>query len=180
MRGAARAWIVDEEPVPSDVIVVLAGSLETRPHAAAKLYHAEMAPKILMTDIPAREGLETPGVDYASGTLMMNGVPRDAIVIQRTGVTSTIDEANAVLAWCNATGATKVLVVTDPFHTRRVRWIFGRIFEGHATEVRVVASEPVGYDLDRWWQSEFALIEFNNELVKYAYYQLKYRRVDRP
>ncbi|HEX9784460.1 MAG TPA: YdcF family protein [Opitutaceae bacterium] len=174
LRGLADAWVDSDEPAASDAIVILAGSIESRPHSAAALYHRGLAPKLLLTDIPAREGLETPGIDYASGTLMMEGVPREAIILRRSGAKSTFDEARAVAGWAASTGADKLLVVTDPFHTRRTRWIFRRVFQGHGIEIRVVAADPVDYQLDSWWESEFGLIEFNNEVVKYLYYRFRY------
>ncbi|MGH8017035.1 MAG: YdcF family protein [Opitutaceae bacterium] len=174
LRGIALAWVVSDDPVRSDAIVVLAGSVDSRPHAASALYHRGMAPKIMLTDIPAHGGIERPGLDYASGTLMANGVPEDAIVIRRSGVQSTFDEARTTLAWAESAQADKLLVVTDAFHTRRTRWIFSRIFAGHGIEVRIIAADPVGYELDRWWTSEFGLVDFHEEVIKYIHYRLNY------
>ncbi len=174
LRVAAAAWVISDEPVRSDAIVMLTGGNAGRPHAAAALYHRGMAPRILLTDIPARQGLETPGIDYASGTLVADGVPKDAILIRRSGAQSTFDEAQTVLAWAGVEHLDELLIVTDAFHTRRTHWIFSRTFEGQGIDVRVVAADPIDYELDRWWTSEAGLIDFNNEIIKYIYYRLVY------
>ena len=49
LRGAARAWVVNDQLTRADVIVVLGGGMETRPFEAARLYHLGLAPKILLT-----------------------------------------------------------------------------------------------------------------------------------
>jgi len=48
LRGAASAWIVNEPLTKADVIVVLGGGPETRPFEAAKLYHQEVASRIMV------------------------------------------------------------------------------------------------------------------------------------
>ena len=42
------------------------------------------------------------------------------------------------------------------------------------TRVEVQALPPLEYDADNWWQHEAGVIGFQNEVVKYFYYRLKY------
>lgn len=172
-RWAAHAWVVDEEPKASDAIVVLAGSVSARPYAAAELWNQGYAPLVVVTTMP-HGGFMTPGEDYATHAIMSRGVPRESFVVLRTEVTSTYDEAMSVLAWAKDNGVSRILLVTDPFHTRRSRWIFKRLLEPWGIEVITVAAPPKGYDLDHWWDNEFSLVEFPNDVVKYLLYRTKY------
>ncbi|RME72560.1 MAG: YdcF family protein [Verrucomicrobia bacterium] len=170
---AAHAWIVDELPQPADAIVVLAGSIDSRPQAAADLYQAGYAPRIIITVTPSG-GFMTPGEDIATHVILNRGVPKEAFEILTTPVRSTYDEAVSVAAWAREHGATRLLVVTDPFHTRRARWAFKRVCTPYGIEVTTVAAPPLDYSIDRWWENEFSLVEFPNDVMKYILYRFKY------
>jgi hypothetical protein len=43
-----------------------------------------------------------------------------------------------------------------------------------AVQVQVQALPPLEYDIDTWWQHEAGVIGFQNEVIKYLYYRLKY------
>lgn len=174
LRGAAHAWILDDEPFHADAIAILTGGQESRPLTAAKLYHAGFARRIILADIPAADGVRRPGLDFVSGTLVHEDVPPNAITIERSGVRSTRDEAKAILDWAVRNQASRLLVVTDAFHTRRARWIFSRVDAGLNVEFRVIAAPPHDYAIDQWWRSEVGLIDFQNEVIKYLYYRWEY------
>jgi hypothetical protein len=38
----------------------------------------------------------------------------------------------------------------------------------------VHAVTPSSYSVDNWWRHQAGLINFRNELIKFAYYRLKY------
>ena len=60
------------------------------------------------------------------------------------------------------------------FSSRRVRWMLHRSFAGTDVETQVAAFDPTDYSRDAWWRSEKGLISFQNEIIKYFYYRLKY------
>lgn len=51
LRTSADLWIVNQSVTNADAIVVLGGGLQTRPFAAARLYHAGLAPRILLMNV---------------------------------------------------------------------------------------------------------------------------------
>ena len=67
-----------------------------------------------------------------------------------------------------------LIVPTEDFTTRRVRWIFRREFAGLASRIQVQEFEPTQYTTEEWWKTEQGLIAFQNEVLKYIYYRLKY------
>jgi hypothetical protein len=88
--------------------------------------------------------------------------------------TSTQDEAVALGEWADRHGVSRILIPTDLFSARRVRWIFDREFAGSSVRVSVPSFEPPQYTRAQWWKSEWGMITFQNEVMKYIYYRLKY------
>jgi uncharacterized SAM-binding protein YcdF (DUF218 family) len=178
LRRATAAWIVNDPATNADAIVILGGGLEYRPFAAARLYKAGIAPKILITQpqLPptAELGLTVPEFVTARLVLLSNGVPETAIQMLGTNVTSTRDEALALKNWACRTKAHSVIIPTELFHTRRARWIFQKALRGTDVKVHAVAVDPPRYTATNWWQVEDGLIAFQNEIVKSLYYHLKY------
>ena len=178
LTGLANAWIVNEPLAKADAIVVLGGGLETRPFEAARLYHEGLAPKILLMDVKpsptTKLGIMPPEKDLTRQVLLKKEVPDSDCITIGDGVANTYDESRAVRTWLEKTGAKKVLIPTDLFHTRRVRWLFRKQLKGTGGTVTVRAVAPEQYQATNWWRHEEGLIAFQNEVVKSAYYHLKY------
>jgi uncharacterized SAM-binding protein YcdF (DUF218 family) len=178
LRAAANAWIVNEPATKADAIYLLGGGLDYRPFAAAKLYCNGLAPRVLVSQphlSPTEEaGLMPTEASVARNVLLTNGVPPTALEVVGTNMTSTRDEAFALKSWVEQHNAHTVLIPTDIFHTRRVRWIFRKALRGTGAEVHVLALEPPRYDRTNWWHQETGIIAFQNEIIKSFYYHLKY------
>jgi uncharacterized SAM-binding protein YcdF (DUF218 family) len=176
--GVAQAWVVNEPTTNADAIVVLGGGLENRPFAAAELFHNGAAPRILYMNVrlsPAEEiGLTVTEKEQTHRILLSKGVPDAAITMIGNSVGSTYDESKAVESWMERSGAKSIIIPTDVFHTRRVRWIFGRELRNIKAEIHVVAINPLRYKTDDWWKHEEGVIAFQNEIIKFLYYRLKY------
>ena len=178
LRAAANAWIINDALAKADAVVVLGGGLETRPFEAARLYHQGLVPKILiMNPKPsprAKIGLTPLEKDLTRQVLVKLNVPEADMVVVGTNVTSTYDESIAVRQWAEKNGARRVIVPTDLFHTRRVRWLFRKELKGTGAHVLVDAVPDVAYSTDDWWHREEGVVAFQNEVIKYLYYRIKY------
>ncbi len=178
LTAAARAFIVDEPlPARADAIVVLGGGLHLRPAGAARLYHAGLALKVLVT-CPEETSATRLGAMEAEDVVAIRileklGVPSEAIERLPGTVASTYDEAVATRQWLDTHGGHTVIVPTNHFHTRRVNWIFERLFAG-AYDARVTAIKPDRYELGNWWHSEYGVAEFQSELLKLLHYRITY------
>ncbi|MCX6921785.1 MAG: YdcF family protein [Verrucomicrobia bacterium] len=176
----ANAWIVNEPLEKADAVVVLGGAVETRAFEAARLYREGFAPKVLLLDVKrnpaANLGLVPPESDVTRQLLLKHGVTNSDCLSVGQAVASTHDESCAVRAWVEATGAQRVIIPTDLFHTRRVRWVFRKALKGTGATVTVRAVPPTGYmySATNWWHCELGLITFQNEVLKYGYYRVKY------
>jgi uncharacterized SAM-binding protein YcdF (DUF218 family) len=178
LTALANAWVVSDPLAKADAIVVLGGGLESRPFAAAKFYHDGLAPKVLFMDVrlsqTAKLGVTPSERELTRRVLLSNNVPGAAMEPIGHAVATTYDETQAVRAWVTTHQAKSILIATDLFHTRRVQWIFGKELKGTGVEIRVRAVKPEAYGITDWWRNEGGLIAFQNEVIKYAYYRLKY------
>ena len=68
----------------------------------------------------------------------------------------------------------RLIIPTELFSTRRVRWIFGRELRSIGAVVIVDSVPPLEYGPDDWWQHEQGVVSFQNEVLKYLYYRMKY------
>ena len=178
LRTSADLWIVNQSVTNADAIVVLGGGLQTRPFAAAKLYHEGLAPRILLMNVrsdPTTElGITSTEQELTRKVLLAQGVAETNLVAIGNRVASSHDEAMAVRDWAKQSGAKRLLIPTDLFHTRRARWLFEKELGGMSVAVIVTAVPTGQYTAANWWQNEEGLVSFQNEVIKYAFYRLKY------
>jgi uncharacterized SAM-binding protein YcdF (DUF218 family) len=177
LRETAALWIVSDAPAAADAAAVLGGGLEYRPFAAAEFYRRGLVPKILVSNIGAspaeRLGVLRSHVSENIEVLEKLGVPAAAIEPFGSNLKDTYAEAVALHEWAKRTGAHTILVPTDIFAARRLRWILHHVF-GTDAAVLVPAIDPPDYTRNDWWHTEGGVVTFQNEVIKYVYYRLKY------
>ena len=178
LQSAAEAWAVSDPLEPADAVVVLGGGANTRPFAAADDYQAGLVKVVLL---PLAKATRAEAADITAShsalnraVLLKRGVPAQAVLIIGNGVVNTRDEAAAVRDWAQAAGAKKVIVVTEKFPARRVRWVFNRELSGLGVKVIMQSVPELEYDYRHWWVDERGIVAFQNEILKYVYYRLKY------
>jgi uncharacterized SAM-binding protein YcdF (DUF218 family) len=177
LRTVAEWWVVSDPVGPADAVAVFGGGLEDRPFAAAEYYHRGLVTRVLISN--AHEGrAERLGVllSHAAANravLLKLGVPADAIETFGADLSNTQQEVVALHEWAVSNGAQAIIVPTEIFAARRVRWMLHRVF-GDRTVVRVPAIGSAEYQDNDWWCDETGLLRFQNEFLKYVYYRLKY------
>jgi uncharacterized SAM-binding protein YcdF (DUF218 family) len=178
LRGMARAWTVSDPVAPADAVAVLGGGLETRPFAAADLYKRGIAKRILLADVrlsPTEKLAILPShVELNRIVLLELGVPPEAIGTFGSDVSNTFEEARALARWGKANGVRDIIVPTEIFSSRRVRWILDKEAAAAGVRVHVVALAPLEYNFDDWWRHAEGVIAFQNEIIKYLYYRMRY------
>ncbi len=178
LAGAAVWLRAPEAPAKSDVIVVLAGSVE-RAFYAADLYRQGYAPLVLVSR-PEREAgqrmLDELGMKLAAEedinmqVLQRKGVPQEQIRVIGTGSRSTLEEALVVREEI-AGRPLRIMVVTSPYHVRRTGMIFRKILGDVPAELRVVGNTYEQFP-ERWWNNQGAARNVVLESAKIAYYLL--------
>lgn len=169
-------YLVVESPLDKvDVLHVIAGDDE-RVAYAIRLYNEGYAGRLFFTggwcDV-----LQDEHGRLAREQALEAGVPEAAIVIDDTPVTSTYMEAQRLKMWMDQqpTAVESVMVVSDPFHMRRVKWTYRWLLGKH---VRLeMAPEPFGMSLHqrRWWLDDGSRRMVGSEYLKLGYYLLRYR-----
>jgi uncharacterized SAM-binding protein YcdF (DUF218 family) len=178
LTGVASLWIVSDPVTHADAIVVLGGNFHVRPQVAAELYQRGVAGRILVSVTGDEQRTSTSGIptdaELNRAALLKLGVPAGAVESFGNASTNTRDEAVAIKDWAARNSVTRIVIPSEIFGARRVRWIFRRELAGAATAIEVPAFDPPDYSRDDWWRTEHGLLAFRNELLKYAYYRLRY------
>jgi uncharacterized SAM-binding protein YcdF (DUF218 family) len=181
LRGAAEAWIVSDPIAEADAAVVFGGGIDVRPFAAAELYRKGLVKKVLVSEVEddraAAIGAVSGHTEANRRVLLSLGVPATDIESFGAANKNTYDEALALRAWVDRHAVKVLIVPTEIFVARRVRWMLRHEFEGRDVRIIVPSFEPPQYAAARWWTKETGIVAFQNELLKYFYYRLKYWRV---
>jgi len=168
-------WLyATQQPVTSDVIIVLGGETGHRVLKGIELYNAGYANRIAITGT----GAEFPRMEPAPYKrwlylLEKKGVPADSIDVLAPS-NSTYDDAMLSRDYLEAGGYRSALVVTSPYHTRRAGWVFDRMKGDRDWRFRLIACEQRGLSPKRWWRDERQFLWVVNEYVKLAYYGWAY------
>jgi len=178
LTAFAHAWIIDDQLEPADAIVILGGNPTTRPSAAVELYGQGLAPRLVHFDVLWEPGpligWDNSERELTRQILLASGIPPDAIVTVGEQVSSSYEEAIAVREWTETNEIHSLIIVTDMFHTRRVRWLYRKILENRGLTVQMSAIPHRHYSPDNWWTTEQGLIDFWQEWVKLPLYLVKY------
>ena len=178
LRKVADLWVVDDRPASADAVVVLGGGLEWRPLAAAAMFHKGEVRKVLIaqTKSPSAAMLRVrlSDMQITKDLLISEGVPTEDALFFGKDVTSCHDEAVALAKFVPEARIKSLLIPTDPFHTRRVKWIFTRALRGTGCAVYVRSTEPPNYSVQNWWRQEDGVITLAQEMGKMLFYWLHY------
>ena len=164
---AIGGFLVVGDPIQkSDAVVLLSGGDDARLAEAAQIHQSGLANILLLTETGT---IPQGGGPRASSLLGQQaaaaGIPQDAIRTMLGKSASTLDEASAVLDYCQQEGLKTIIVVTDPYHSRRSQIIFRSVFSRSGIVVLIL---PVR---DHWYQSStwfFSLRGWKTTLTEYA------------
>jgi uncharacterized SAM-binding protein YcdF (DUF218 family) len=156
-RHAGR-WLVCEDALSrADVIVVLSGGLPYRADEGAKVFAMGYAPEVWVSrpESPAGD-LEKRGVHYVGEEeydreiLVYAGVPQAAVRILPDPVVNTEQEVQEIGREMRRGGKTKVIIVTSPQHTRRVKALWKNLV-GEPPNALVHGAPEDPFDPNHWW-----------------------------
>jgi uncharacterized SAM-binding protein YcdF (DUF218 family) len=166
LQETADLWIVSDPLTHADAIVVLGGSYQTRPPAAADLYRRGLANKVLVSHWSDWQ--------FNRAALLRLGVPASAIEAFGKAATNTREEAVALRQWAEQNAASVFIIPSEPFTARRVQWIFRREFSNWPVTIEVQPFAPPDYSAEGWWKTEQGSMAFRGEILKYLYYRFRY------
>ena len=164
-------WLVVQDPLErSGAIVVLSGGMPYRAMEGAKIYMEGIAPQVWLTRSQGPVELEELHIDYEGEetydrkVLIHEGVPGSAIRVLEPIIANTVDEERAVFAEMRRSGVDRVIIVTSPPHTRRVRTLWRKLAP-NGLEAIVRASSTDHYDANHWWRNTRDALDVVREVL---------------
>jgi uncharacterized SAM-binding protein YcdF (DUF218 family) len=167
MRFAGQFWVVDEPVSQSDALVVLGDDnyAGDRSFHAAELYRGGVAPVVVASGRMLRRN--TGMAEIMQHDLESFGIPTASIVPLASRAENTREEAAEVAKLIRARGWKRVIIVTSNYHTRRTRFIYGRVLPSNIT-FRISSAHDSEFDPSRWWQTRQGQKLFFTEIVGYV------------
>jgi uncharacterized SAM-binding protein YcdF (DUF218 family) len=158
------AWLrVEDRLEHADAIVVLAGGTPRREATAAALWREGWAPRVIISrpfERPDLQELIAMGVRHldqqgeSRKALEMYGVAADRIIAIPEVSRTTEPELALVRDAARRLGYRKLILVSSPEHTRRVKVVWSRQSDSGPEGIVVPARES--FPFDHWWRSRRA------------------------
>jgi len=178
LRGFGNYLDDSEQPQPAQRIFVLGGGAFDRGHQAARLWYKGFAPKIICTGNYISGTVKSLDLDYTEAQLTQMRIwsfDIDSTLVEAIDVgTSTMEESDFILDYCLENRLNKIILVSDKFHTHRIKNVFDDKFEEAGIQVIYSGAPSSRYKESEWWRYESGLIMVNNEYIKLGYYWWKY------
>jgi len=146
--GTAKWLVIDSRPQDADIAIVMGGGGGSRLRQALSLYDKKLVDELLLVDFKESYW------GHITRYLCPDCKLADKKITILSGSSSTMTDAEFSLEYCKKHGIKKVLVVTDPYHTRRSALTFSWVFRESNIEVFVVSSGDYGRYLPpegNWW-----------------------------
>jgi uncharacterized SAM-binding protein YcdF (DUF218 family) len=161
---AMGTWLrVEDRLERADAIVVLAGGTPRREATAAALWKEGWAPSVIISrpfERPDLRELIDLGIrrfdqqGESRMALRTYGVPDDQIIAIPDISRTTEPELALVREAAQARGYRRLILVSSPEHTRRVKVLWSRQSPGGPEAIVVPAREP--FPFEDWWRSRRA------------------------
>jgi uncharacterized SAM-binding protein YcdF (DUF218 family) len=166
--------IIQDTLEPADVIHVIAGD-DYRTDYAFQLYQQGYGKTVFFTGGWCDIHLYEHGT-HAREKALLQGLPLDSIASDDSAVMSTYMEAERLKEWIasSASPVRSIIVVSDPFHMRRARWTYQKVF-GNQVQIQMA---PVPFEFTPyqsvWWKDVDSRKYVEEEYLKYVFYMFRY------
>jgi uncharacterized SAM-binding protein YcdF (DUF218 family) len=177
LTSYAEFFTVHTATKGADALVVLSGIIETRLPRAIALYKDGYAPRILITEERPLHSLaaQLPCTNRDKAEAIMHLLHADCgltpVPSQKGGATSTFDEAYDLKDWARKNSYTRIIIVTDDFHTRRALYAFAKVFNGTGIAVEAAGAANELFNEHDWWKSDMGISAYILEGIKYSVYR---------
>jgi len=149
------SWlVVDNDAEPADAAVVLGGGGGSRLAKGLALFEQGQVKTLILVDTKARSW------DGMLARLCPECREEGKPITILTGSINTLTDAQLVHEHCVRRGIERIVVVTDPYHSRRASIMFGRQFADSGIRVTTVSSGDYGdrrSPAEPWWRDEGTL-----------------------
>jgi uncharacterized SAM-binding protein YcdF (DUF218 family) len=166
LRFAGESLVVEDPLEKSDAIIVLSddnfyGDRATR---AAEIYRQGLAPVVVASGVRLRPYAGI--AELMSHDLFDRGVPKEGIITFPQDADNTREQSEALKKLLQAKRWKSVIIVTSNYHTRRAKYIYGKVF-GKEIAVRMAAARDADYDPAHWYEHRKSVKRFIHEVAGY-------------
>ncbi|WP_411843812.1 YdcF family protein [Salinicoccus sp. HZC-1] len=152
-----------DDPVESDLIVLLGGGDQGRVKKAAELYKEGYADQVLITPVGGnRTASETKTIAEHYG------IPRDAMIMEKDS-TSTYTNAVQTTEFMEEKDMESALVVTSDYHVKRAEFIFDKVNHDNLEFKYIAAPNLQG---ENWKERENSSMYWFEEFKKMWGYRM--------
>ena len=171
----AGRYLVYQDPLePADVIVILSGNDESRVTAAAELYHQGYGANIMLTTTGNTFGeYNQPYSMLQKEQLQDLGIPEGGIYIAEFQAKNTGQEATGIINKMYDLGFNSAIIVTDSWHTRRVKTIFSDSFSNTGFRFSIYPAPGSDYNKNFWWLTPSGWKDTVSEYIRLLGYYIK-------
>lgn len=163
-------------PRPVDVVVILGGGYDNaRAKRGLELYVQGYTSNLVVTGF--NKDLITSKqcfLDARVQALLQGGVPVTALNFDLDSSNSW-EEAAYTRSNMQAKGWRSVIIISDPPHMRRLKFVYDKQFKDSSQSYLLVSSNPQWWTENRWWTTEYGRRFVFTEILKNFYYFLKYK-----
>ena len=172
----AKFFTINDAKPGADAILVLSGGKYSRIPHALKLFAEGYGKELIFTEekktnslvsdlFPSNESI----LEKLINRLNIN-VPFIVIPSYKGGATSTFDEAYDFKIHVEGKSYTRIIIVTDAFHTRRALKAFKKVLKNSKIDFQMSAANNEIFDESNWWNSDQGISAYILETVKYPIY----------
>ena len=181
LEPVARFLIVPDTQKPSEAIVVLGGGLGVpRVIHAVKLYEKGLAPIIILTgqemEFDGRKfrfkDIKLTEPRFAGMLAKLYGIPEDNLFLEERPQ-NTYEDAKYAKEDLLKMGIHSAIIVSDPFHMRRVSMIFKKVFKDTPVSLAFSPADDGEFLLGGLW-SPGEIRYILSEYMKIVYYTIRY------
>lgn len=177
LRSFANFLVIENEFEHIETAFVLSGGAFDRGNQAALLLNGKKIEKVICTGANQPPDFKALNLDMLESELTRKHIivqisDSTKVTLLKIG-TSTLEESEAILAFCKAENITECVIVSSKFHTRRIKNSFKKKFEKEGIKIYISGAASSSFEENNWWKSENGLIALNNEYIKLMYYLVK-------
>lgn len=166
--------VVQDTPHPVDLIHVLGGN-QRRGEYAADLYRQGYAPHLFFSGETPAAGQPFQPEYMSQSQALARGVDPQAVIPFPSTAGSTYEEAIELKQLLTENPAIQsVMIISDPYHMRRVSWTFHHVIGSRAQLYFVPIPANQSQVPRRWWQNSWTRRTIGSEYTKLLYYMLVY------
>ena len=164
LRFAGESLVVEDPPEKSDAIIILSDDnfYADRATRAAELFRQKLAPVVVASGVRLRPNAGI--AELMTHDLIERGVPRENILPFPQDADNTREEVQFLQKLVREKNWKSVIVVTSNYHSRRAKYIFGKILADSVT-VRMAAARDADFDPQHWWEHRKSVKLFFHEIV---------------